>query len=489
MSDFSTSSDSLTSSWARLTSNSMLLTHLWEKIDHQSTNISVNSTNSIDSSSSNYTTVSNQHCDCYDSSNFIYPSPIPSPCNFKYKNHDINSCSCYNTNPECSKSRDNLIHKHNYFDTTSLTSPLRLTHTRDDRYDYINNYFMPRYSIDDGKSPNMAALRALTNAAQYNSCWAFSSMPEIPVTLLDDEFLVDTGVRIPAQLSTSQSTSKIPNLQDIIYRNSRIGNVNKSRRNSVNFDKNKTKGYYSMHDSCGKSRSSVVDETKINNRLSINYDDPKRYSVSARGKSRMNYDSTISQTKLIDDKLKRTTSIVDRDKTRILQSRSIIDKTKRHSTSYNLKSPDIIKDGKQKFKRHSLEVTDYTPIDRGGGSSCSSSSRLKRNLTLDVNHNQGTSKIPLRNSFASGSRTAPVTRASSPIRLGPQLSFDRGYDRKINDDDDYCTERHLNKFSSSDEEVDKLCIRLTYVDSSYMRDENSRKTMSKLPIWVPRKKS
>lgn len=430
----------------------MLLTHLWKKIDQPDTNISINSTNTVEDISDDYSP--NLRCGCYDSSNFFYSSPIPPPCNFKYNNQslDISNCSCYNSHPVYSKSKDNLIHKPNYFDTTTLTTPLRLTHIK------ANSY-------DDSRKPNITALRALTNVAHYNSCWTFSSMPEIPVTLLDDEFLVDTGIRIPAQLSSSQSTSKIPNLQDIIYRNTRIGNVNKSRRSSVNFDKGKSKdGHYLM-----------VDQTK-SNRLSMNYDDSQfafkclidKKNCIYRGRPRMFYE------KIIDDKVKRSTATQDRDKTRMSQSQGIIDRTKRHSTSYSSKPTDF-RDSKHKFKRHSLEVTDYSPIERGNG-------RLKRNFTLDVNHNQGSSKIPLRNSVASGSRTAPVTRASSPIRMGPQLSFDR-------DRDDYCSERHLARFSSSDEEVDKLCIKFAYIDSSYIKEENPRKSLSKLPVWVPRKKS
>ncbi|XP_053596607.1 serine/threonine-protein phosphatase 4 regulatory subunit 4-like isoform X4 [Microplitis demolitor] len=344
-----------------------------------------------------------------------------------------------------------------------------------------------------------------------------SSMPEIPVTLLDDEFLVDTGVRIPAQLSSSQSTSKIPNLQDIIYRNSRIGNYNgnKSRRNissisgggsctggsssgssGINLEKGKSKMHYPLHETCLR-RTTSVDKSSIGNmvgnRLSMSFDDTridkshsmsmeddmkaKRYPSRTIGKRLSSTGEGLSgSSKIIDDKKR---SFMDRDKNRMTPPTRVLDKSKRHSASYSIKFFDT-KSYKDKFKRHSLEVPDYNP-ERG---------RLKRNFTLDVNHNQGISKIPLRNSFAVGSRTAPVTRASSPIRLRPQISFDRG--KEENDDgddgDEYRGERVMTRFSSSDEQVDKLCIRFAYVDA-YQREESPRKSMSKLPVWVPRKKS
>ncbi|XP_057326161.1 serine/threonine-protein phosphatase 4 regulatory subunit 4-like isoform X1 [Microplitis mediator] len=547
----STSSDDLTSSWARLTSNSMLLTHLWEKIDRctsstpspsslsSSPSSSMSSMSSMSSSSitnpnsiigsnnSEEIDISNHHpCNCYKS--FIYPSPLSSPgnCEPEYKNNEP-TCSCR----ESLSSKMNSCHlyhqKSNYFDTSSLTSPLLLTRKDETRHDinnynpykYLNNYFAPRestQSYNDKLMPNFAALRAVTNAAQHNSCWAFSSMPEIPVTLLDDEFLVDTGVRIPAQLSSSQSTSKIPNLQDIIYRNSRIGNYNgnKSRRNissvsggscggsggsgssGINLEKGKSKMHYPLHETCLR-RTTSVDKSSISNivgnRLSMSFDDTridkshtmsmeddmkaKRYPSRTIGKRLSSTGESLSgSSKIIDDKKR---SYMERDKNRMTPPTRVLDKSKRHSASYSIKFFDT-KSYKDKFKRHSLEVPDYNP-ERG---------RLKRNFTLDVNHNQGMSKIPLRNSFAVGSRTAPVTRASSPIRLRPQISFDRGKEENDggDDGDEYRDERVMTRFSSSDEQVDKLCIRFAYVDA-YQREENPRKSMSKLPVWVPRKKS
>ncbi|XP_015126877.1 serine/threonine-protein phosphatase 4 regulatory subunit 4 isoform X2 [Diachasma alloeum] len=298
-----------------------------------------------------------------------------------------------------------------------------------------------------------------------------SSMPEIPVTLLDDEFLVDTGVRIPEQLSSSRSSTKISNLQDIIHRNNRIGGVS---------ERGKVKGHFSVHEESVKRSSRS--EQAYSNRLSMNFQDGyrsckpsaeddlkgKRYSFS-RGKGKWSFDSVVERKS--SEKEKRSSfNVVERERRVSQQLRGVVDKTKRHSTNYSTKPPEL-KDCKQKFKRHSVEVTDYHPIEK---------SSRKRNFTLDVNHNQGSSKIPLRTAAPSGSRTAPVTRASSPVRLTHQLSFSREPEREVYED-------RVNRFNSSDEEVDKLCIRLAYVDSEYMMRENPRSKMSKLPVWVPRK--
>ncbi|XP_044595506.1 serine/threonine-protein phosphatase 4 regulatory subunit 4-like isoform X2 [Cotesia glomerata] len=628
----STSSDDLTSSWARLTSNSMLLTHLWEKIDHRgssklsSLSAPSSSSSSMTSNQSNFlgiatnnseeTDISSNYyyhppCNCYKSS--IYPSSsLSSSGNIEmdYKSTEASTYSCreslssklnsthlyhnhhhhlynhHHNHHHHHHHNHNHNHKSNYLDTnySSLTTPLVLTRNKDDRhginqynnpYKYLNNYLMPRestqsYNNDDNNKlmPNFAALRAVTNAAQHNSCWGFSSMPEIPVTLLEDEFLVDTGMRIPAQLSSlSQSTSKIPNLQDIIYRNTRIDNynVNKSRRSNIssspcssisfnnsgviNIDnKGKSKIHYQLPESCLRRTTSVdksnsignivgnrlsmsFDETTKINKITINDDNNdndddddeenikskkyssksiigKRLSSSNRNNSTSNNSTTgesitiTGTSKIIDDKKKKLL-FVDRDKNFIPSNTNItnittaattttttttaggggggggtriLDKTKRHSASYSIKFFDS-KNYKDKFKRHSLEVPEYSP-ERG---------RLKRNYTLDVNHNQGISKIPLRNSILTGSRTAPVTRASSPIRLGPQISFDREKDHQTGNKYHHSDHRVMTRFSSSDEQVDKLCIRFAYVDS-YGREENPRKSISKLPVWVPRKK-
>ncbi|XP_015126876.1 serine/threonine-protein phosphatase 4 regulatory subunit 4 isoform X1 [Diachasma alloeum] len=447
----STSSNNLTSSWARLKSNSMILTHLWEKADYPDP-----------PSSSDY--LQEIACSCYDTTAFLYPSrfTLSTPCSLDYK-----GCPCTSDSSPQKQGLKTNLRMSSYFDTSVLTNPLLLTQAKDEagEGDRQSAFF------NNPKSPNLAALRALTSAAHYNSCWAFSSMPEIPVTLLDDEFLVDTGVRIPEQLSSSRSSTKISNLQDIIHRNNRIGGVS---------ERGKVKGHFSVHEESVKRSSRS--EQAYSNRLSMNFQDGyrsckpsaeddlkgKRYSFS-RGKGKWSFDSVVERKS--SEKEKRSSfNVVERERRVSQQLRGVVDKTKRHSTNYSTKPPEL-KDCKQKFKRHSVEVTDYHPIEK---------SSRKRNFTLDVNHNQGSSKIPLRTAAPSGSRTAPVTRASSPVRLTHQLSFSREPEREVYED-------RVNRFNSSDEEVDKLCIRLAYVDSEYMMRENPRSKMSKLPVWVPRK--
>ncbi|XP_034945772.1 serine/threonine-protein phosphatase 4 regulatory subunit 4-like isoform X1 [Chelonus insularis] len=563
----STSSDNLTSSWVRLTSNRMLLTQLWEKIDQpESTNSSYNSTNTNIDDGDDF--VSNMSCGCSNTPSFVYPNPST----LETESNRLNltgSCSCDNL--ECKKTFHSFL-KHNYFDFHSRASPLHLlTHSKESRYEHIHNYFSPspsRESVyDDTNSPNFAALRAVTNAAHYNSCWAFSSMPEIPVTLLDDEFLVDTGVRIPAQLSSSQSTSKIPNLQDIIYRNTRINNKfdksnkivytplkqrltsvdQKSNRLSGNFDSRfaskvqmrdnlKDKRYSVMppksHSNSETSQSQGLDDKskrssftmdrEVNRytnyvsdsdskvQMRINSKD-KRYSV-IQTKARSNSESC--QSKVLDDKAKRSSYASDRD---------VNDKFKKclktGMTSYDNEGPIFSRYSKQNFKRHSVEVTDYAPVNR--------MNTLKRNFTLDVNHNQGTSKIPLRKSIiASGSRTAPVTRASSPIRWGPQLSFEADHQpTKYSEPNVSCSSDHSSddetnmhgykKFTSrelsnlkkedytkdwinklpgnerkvSSKEFDNLCSKFADVGPTYAtKGEYLQDWMSKLPVWNPHAK-
>ncbi|XP_043276579.1 serine/threonine-protein phosphatase 4 regulatory subunit 4-like isoform X2 [Venturia canescens] len=339
-------------------------------------------------------------------------------------------------------------------------------------------------------------------ASRLNEMPKASSMPEIPVTLQDDEFLVDAGIRMPVQLSSCHPSSRIPKLQEIIYRNRRVVGQNAERScsserpPSVNLDKGKSKRHFSMHEDCLKTRSSSLDQTKIN-RCSVNYedmarqrgkcsleeqhcvkDDPrsKRYPAPP-GKLRMSCGEQ-QKSKSFEDKSKRCSLILDKEKSRFSQPKSVIDRTKRHSVNYTTHVTDIKDTKPQKFKRHSLEVTESNGSERMG--------RLKRNFTLDVNHNQGASKISsLRSALASGSRTAPVTRASSPIRVAPRFNFDR----QVQDDiGDYSMERQLGKFSSSDEEVDKLCIRFSYLDPPNIRDDRASSRASRLPVWMRRKK-
>ncbi|XP_044009908.1 serine/threonine-protein phosphatase 4 regulatory subunit 4-like isoform X2 [Aphidius gifuensis] len=231
----STSSNNLTSSWAQLTSNSMLLTHLWETIDQPDTNNFSKSLDNIDyQSSNNY--LSELSCDCYDSSSFVYPprSTLTTSSNSNYNKCDEN-CACRNITTKFNQ----YLHKDNYFDTSLLTNPLKLTNNHNYKSDYFNKLLLHRdSSLNVCKTPNLPALRALTNAAHYNSCWAFSSMPEIPVNLFNDEFPINTDIRIPTQISSPRRASKIPNINDVLSRNTRI-EYDKNKRSSVNLDKSK----------------------------------------------------------------------------------------------------------------------------------------------------------------------------------------------------------------------------------------------------------
>lgn len=364
-----------------------------------------------------------------------------------------------------------------------------------------------------------------------------SSMPEIPVMLSDDEFLVDAGIRIPVQFS--QSTSKIPHLQDSMFGKRRTSfNVNHARPTSMSFDKGKPKRNSSVeYEDCMKRRTNVDqsddvrtsidcedglrlvkenqqlgkkdpvyvgplmksrfrfglnqertmdDKMKRRNSLIMDKDKPKvvqskctldrtkRNSANFdKGKPKRNlsaeyedgikrrtngtnqakgirlrsidYEDGLSLVKenqqldkkdplylgplmrsgfgfsvnqdsrSMDDKMKRRNSLImDKDKPKIIQSKCMLDRTKRHSANFSLKMLDT-KETKPILKaQHSLDVADYTPSER-------LSRALRRYSTLDVNHNQGHSKIPLRN-FVRRSRTAPATRASSPV--GSQLRYE-----------------------------------------------------------------
>ncbi|XP_046409698.1 serine/threonine-protein phosphatase 4 regulatory subunit 4-like isoform X4 [Neodiprion fabricii] len=322
-----------------------------------------------------------------------------------------------------------------------------------------------------------------------------SSMPEIPVTLLDDEFLVDAGIRIPAQLSSSQSTSKIPNLQDIIYRNRREGSVDRSHRSSVNFDKGKSKRQSAEYEDCVKPKVLISDPMKVKRNLDdfeegyslgkmsgksdeqISKEDfkTKRYSGSY-AKTKFGYEP--NQSKSSDEKPKRNSLYVDKEKSKLLQSKSTIDKNKRYSANYTSRLPDA-KDVKHKFKRHSLEVTECTPMPRADRA-------IRRYSALDVNHNQGISKIPLRSNFVSGSRTAPATRASSPVRLCTKLYFNKSSGSEVQTS---TRNKFLTRFSSSDEEVDKLCHKFsTCQTATSNRAESPRTRDSRLPVRLQKKK-
>lgn len=387
---------------------------------------------------------------------------------------------------------------------------------------------------DSSKAPQTTSKDSITSPRPSAESLKTSSMPEIPVMLSDDEFLVDAGIRIPVQFS--QSTSKIPHLQDSIFGKRRTS-FNHIRPTGINFDKGKPKRNSSVeYEDCIKRRTNtdqsnhartsidcedglrlvkesqqlgkkdpiyvgplirsrfgfgvnqdrtMDDKMKRRNSLILDKDKPKvvqskctldrtkRNSVNfEKGKPKRNFSAeyedgikrrtngtnhvkgirlrsidyedglslvkenqqqdkkdhlylgpvmrsrfgySVNQERAMDDKMKRRNSLIlDKDKPKIVQTKCMLDRTKRHSANFSLKMLDT-KETKTTLKdQHSLEVTEYTPSER-------LSRALRRYSTLDVNHNQGHSKIPLR-SFVRRSRTAPATRASSPV--GSQFRYE-----------------------------------------------------------------
>ncbi|XP_017885898.1 serine/threonine-protein phosphatase 4 regulatory subunit 4-like isoform X3 [Ceratina calcarata] len=380
-------------------------------------------------------------------------------------------------------------------------------------------------AADIASKKYIAPMRTFT--AHYNdSCWPCSSMPEIPVMLSDDEFLVDAGIRIPVQFS--QSMSKIPHLQDPMFGKRRTSfNVNRTRPTSMNFEKTKLKMNSSVeYEDCMKRRTNIeqlndvrtsidcedglrlvkenqhfkkdpvyieplrlrsrfgfvnqermmednikrrnslildkdkkivqskcmLDRTKRNSmnfdkgkpkrNFSAEYEDGMKRRTNGADQAKdirlrsIDYEDGLSlvkenqhfknkdqtylsplmrsmfgysnQEKPLDDKMKRRNSLImDKDKPKILLEKYTLDRTKRHSANFNFKTV-VTKETKPVLKdQRSLDMTDYTPSER-------LSRAFRRYSTLDVNHNQGHSKIPLR-SFVRRSRTAPATRASSPV--------------------------------------------------------------------------
>ncbi|XP_070167734.1 serine/threonine-protein phosphatase 4 regulatory subunit 4 isoform X2 [Polyergus mexicanus] len=452
-------------------------THPWERVGYFNSHTNTSHLNFENESSNDYITPKLQ-CSCSKLAVFQALLQLPDTCEQEYKNSDASQYgSYYDTDNDRAKFREQSIQASEYNNSSTFASskPFLLPLVREDNKQELQQHslltgrdYSHEFSTnigDKNRAPNFAGLRALTDAAHYNSCWAFSSMPEIPVMQSDDEFLVDAGIRIPAQFSASPSASKIPHLQDFIATRRRPNNsAVRPRRNSVNFDKAKFKRHSSVeYEDCMKRRTSENDDPSMRSTpTSIDYEEglrqrnmlkenlsdqqsskTKRYSAPY-GRTRFGWDA--SQERSVDEKFKRNSLILDKDKLRFANSKCVLDRTKRHSTNFSLKLSDS-KETKQNVKRHSLE--DHTTVHRAIKGYFS---------TLDVNHNQGLSKIPLRN-VESRSRTAPATRASSPVLMESRFRFDV---ENCDDIRSSASDRHLSRFSSSDEEVDKLCRMLLH---------------------------
>ncbi|XP_043514034.1 serine/threonine-protein phosphatase 4 regulatory subunit 4-like isoform X2 [Frieseomelitta varia] len=481
------------------------LTHPWERIGHTNSNISTTHTNFDNGSCSDYLMQKAQQS----RSKLALPFILwPEPCECDYaEEYAFHSCP----SSDYAKSVFLAIMREN-----RRRSQQNFLLTRDYAREFSTNI----------ASKDTATVRTL--AAHYNSCWPCSSMPEIPVMLSDDEFLVDAGIRIPVQFS--QSTSKIPHLQDSMFGKRRTSfNVNHIRPTSMNFDKRKSKRNSSVeYEDCMKRRTNAdqsngvrtsidcedglrlvkenqqlgkkdsvyvgplmrsrfgfgvnqertmddkmkrrnslildkekpkvvqskctLDRTKRNSthfekgkpkrNFSAEYEDgvKRRTSGSSQAKGirlrsldyedglslvkenqqldkkdvlyigplRSRFGFSVNEERSMDDKMKRRNSLIlDKDKPKVVQSKCMLDRTKRHSANFSLKMLDSKETKPMLKEQHSLDVADYTPSDR-------LSRALRRYSTLDVNHNQGHSKIPLKN-FVRRSRTAPATRASSPV--------------------------------------------------------------------------
>ncbi|XP_011689636.1 PREDICTED: serine/threonine-protein phosphatase 4 regulatory subunit 4-like isoform X5 [Wasmannia auropunctata] len=355
-----------------------------------------------------------------------------------------------------------------------------------------------RASTDSSTTRGLQPKDGTASSRQVIESLKTSSMPEISVMQSDDEFLVDAGIRIPSQFSASQSTSKIPHLQDFIAtrRPPQLNaTVIRPRRSSVNFDKGKFKRHSSVeYEDCMKRRTSESSDSSRGTSISMDYEEglrqrsmakenlsdqhhlsktdarTKRYSAP-HGRARFGWDAN-SQEKSLDEKFKRNSLILDKDKLKFTNSKCTLDRTKRHSTNFSLKFPDG-KETKQLVKRHSLE--EHTTVRRAVKGYFS---------TLDVNHNQGLSKIPLRN-VESRSRTAPATRASSPVHVESRLRFDI---ENCDDSHGSANDRHLSRFSSSDEEVDKLCRMLLHSQTAQSSTGISSRNRERYPVPLLMKK-
>ncbi|KAG5314651.1 PP4R4 phosphatase, partial [Pseudoatta argentina] len=470
------------------------LTHPWEKIGHFNSHTNSSHFNFVNGSSNDYITPKPQ-CNCSKLTVFQALLTLPDACEQEYEN-DSQCHSYYDTDNDHTNFRKHSVQTNEYSPST-FTKSFFLSLVRDNKqepHSLLTRDYSHEFSTNisgNDKAPNFAALKALTNAAHFNSCWAFSSMPEISMMQSDDEFLVDTGIRIPTQFSISQSTSKIPHLQDFIATRRQLNTI-RPRRSSMNFDKGKFKRHSSVeYEDCMKRRTSESESSR-NTSISIDYEEglrqhnmlkenlsdqhlsktdarTKRYSAP-QGRTRFGWDT--NQERSLDEKFKRNSLILDKEKLKFTNSKCTLDRTNRHSTNFSLKLPDT-KETKQLVKRHSLE--DHTTVHRAVKGYFS---------TLDVNHNQGLSKIPLRN-VESRSRTAPATRASSPVHVETRLRFDI---ENCDDSQSSANDRHLNRFSSSDEEVDKLCRMLLHSQTAQSSTGITSRSRERYPVHLLMKK-
>lgn len=398
----------------------------------------------------------------------------PHMCDLEHKGFTSHYCTCYNIDPQYLYPRSEL--KQDILKSILPTDP-----------------YSQKASTNIVVGDNTPAI-ANFPMNYNNSCWASSSVHEIPVTLSENEFLVDAGIRIP-KLSSPKNTPKctVENLKVAITRMKRetdgeqswrsgasYKGVEPKRHSSIEYeDHNKPianmtdqlKTICSMDYEEGLRHRSMLKENSNDQSIANSESRTERYSVF-RCKLKFGFDVNQGRSSM-DDKAKRNSLILEKDKTKIAQPKCTMESLKRHSMTSGLKHPDYSKDTKQKFKRHSLDMTDYFGRN------------LRRYSNLDVNHNQGVSKIPLRGVVVSGSRTAPTTRASSPVCLRSIIRFNS---EEIEDVPSSTNEPHLTR-SLSNEQLNKIRRILVLSRNTPVNTAVSpRSRDSKLPVRLMKKK-
>ncbi|XP_014233336.1 serine/threonine-protein phosphatase 4 regulatory subunit 4-like isoform X2 [Trichogramma pretiosum] len=450
-------------------------------------------------------------CSCYELSerpSYASRSFVPSSASSSYHSQSSIDASSSSSSQQQQQQQQqqhcSCLNGSNYLRTTNLFGSNK---QQQQQHDYGRSSYLSRVSdatnwqhqLDypssrSGSSSFSSGKYAMAELhSHYNPHWAFSSMPEMP--LVDDEFMVDAGIRIPSQLATAQASAKIPNLQDIIYRNNRLSGDRMIRRSVTAFPQSSSSSASSSSSSSRQEPSSEAKSSSATGkafgfgaakRFSIDYEESTKPSSSAVGAADQlgglgSNGRSSSSTRY--DESGRGSS-----KASSLDARSKSDKARdrRHTVNYTIKLPSPKELSKLKFKRYN-EMPEF---GSSGGSSGHASSAvagaaggngraLRRLATLDINHNQGNlSKIPVR-SLQGGSRTAPVTRTSSPIRLESDLfakvivsssyggsggaasssstSSSSGAAGEAAAFVASSQDRRLRRFRSSDEEVEKLC--------------------------------
>lgn len=409
----------------------MLLSQPWEPLRYSSTETSTNSaTNNMsmtDALYRDYLSSMRSSCNCYSLDGVLNRSAEDKPSHSRFDSYS------------------SLFSAFTCPGSTSTSSP-----SSENRRDVLHNLLLTRNQKDS------------ISQSHYNPYWAFSSMPTLPGTFMDKEFMVDAGISIP-QLTSSQSASKIPSFD---YQQNQQP-WSSSDQKKPNFEpKSRWSKRYSMEyeDSMKRTEDKSLDKNYID------FEDGL-----SRNSSKIGFANMVRPKMYGESNLNRSNSESDKkrlNKEGLMQNRNG-QSSKRHSMNFGYKPPQPEADSK--LKRYSIEVADYAKP------------RIqKRCSTWDFNHNHEVSTIPVRTGQPFTSRTAPATRASSPISFASILRHKHGLDAGVSGDADRHEpdQRLSTKFSSSEEEIDKLCHKLMQGQPSTL----SRSRESRLPVRIPRKK-